>query len=77
MEDHAVTGGFGTGIGEALLDMDVSCPVKRIGWPDEFVEHGSSVASLREAYGLSNEAITEQIMRRLKALKSTGASVSN
>lgn len=76
MEDHVVTGGFGTGVGEALLDMQVECPVKRIGWPDEFVEHGSSVNSLREAYGLSNEAITEQILRRLKALQSTDASVS-
>lgn len=76
MEDHALTGGFGTGVGEALLDVDESCPVKRIGWPDEFVEHGSSVSSLREAYGLSNEAITEQIMQRYKALQSTDTSVS-
>lgn len=67
MEDHVVQGGFGTGLAEALLELGLSCPVLRIGWPDEFVEHGSSVSSLREAYGLNNESITERVMDRLGA----------
>ncbi|PXA04191.1 1-deoxy-D-xylulose-5-phosphate synthase [Coraliomargarita sinensis] len=76
MEDHVVTGGFGTGLAEALLDLDVSCPVLRIGWPDEFVEHGSSVSSLREAYGLNNEAITERIIHRLRKMSSADVDIS-
>lgn len=69
MEDHVVTGGFGTGIAEALLDAGIACPIIRVGWPDQFVEHASSVNSLREAFGLSNEAITERILRKLNASK--------
>lgn len=69
MEDHVVTGGFGTGIAEALLDAGIACPIIRVGWPDQFVEHASSVNSLREAFGLSNEAITERIIRKLDTSK--------
>jgi len=75
MEDHVITGGFGTGLAEALMDAGVSCPVLRIGWPDEFVEHGSSVSNLREAYGLNNEAITERVLERLEALKSVDVDI--
>lgn len=76
MEDHVVTGGFGSGLSETLLDVDTACPVLRIGWPDEFVEHGSSVNSLREAYGMNNDAITERVIARLKQLKSGGVDVA-
>lgn len=69
MEDHVITGGFGTAVLEALAENGLTCPVLRIGWPDEFIEHGSSVASLREAYGLNNEAITERITFRIKDLQ--------
>ncbi len=73
MEDHVITGGFGTGLAEALLDACIACPILRIGWPDEFVEHGSSVNSLREAYGLNNEAITELVLDRLQAIRTVDA----
>jgi 1-deoxy-D-xylulose-5-phosphate synthase len=76
MEDHVITGGFGTGLAEALLDMGISCPILRVGWPDEFVEHGSSVTSLRESYGLNAEAITERVINRLKELNSAGLNIS-
>jgi len=76
MEDHAVTGGFGTGVTEALSDAGIACPVLRVGWPDQFVEHGSSVNSLREAYGLNNESITERILGRLRQISSTGVDVT-
>ena len=76
MEDHVITGGFGSCVVDSLQDVDVSCPVLKIGWPDEFVEHGSSVRSLREAYGLNNDAITERIVERLKQLDSSKVDVS-
>lgn len=76
MEDHVVTGGFGTGLIEALSDIRVSCPVLRIGWPDEFIEHGSSAGGLREAYGLNNEAITERVINRLHELKAANVDIN-
>lgn len=76
MEDHVVAGGFGAAMAEALLDTGIQCPILRVGWPDEFIEHGSSVSSLREAYGLNNEAITERIVQRLKELNAANAQVS-
>lgn len=76
MEDHVVTGGFGTGIVENLSNQGLNCPVLRVGWPDEFVEHGSSVNSLRESYGLNTEAITERILKYLKKLESAEVDVS-
>ena len=62
MEDHVATGGFGSAVLEALQEADCPTPVERIGWPDKFVEHGSSVEILRAAYGLS----TDDIVRRIK-----------
>lgn len=62
MEDHAVTGGFGTGVIECLQDNNIKTPVTRIGWPDKFVEHASSVGELREDNGLSPEQIEKDIL---------------
>ena len=37
----------------------------RIGWPDNFIEHASSVEALRERYGLTEPQIEERVRRRL------------
>ena len=72
MEDHAVTGGFGTAVVEALSDEGLATAVERIGWPDRFVEHGSSNADLRAANGLSPADIEARILRRhTRALQAT------
>lgn len=68
MEDHVVTGGLGTAVGEALQAADIHCPVERIGWPDSFIEHGSSVTILREANGLSPESMMERVVQRYERL---------
>ncbi|HLS29191.1 MAG TPA: 1-deoxy-D-xylulose-5-phosphate synthase, partial [Opitutales bacterium] len=65
MEDHTLPGGFGSAVQETLMDARRNVAVERIGWPDEFVDHGSSVESLREAYGLSPEAIYDRILARI------------
>ncbi len=39
-EDHVKMGGFGTAVIEALDEMGSTVPVVRIGWPDQFIEHG-------------------------------------
>jgi 1-deoxy-D-xylulose-5-phosphate synthase len=64
-EDHAKTGGFGTAVVEALDEMGfgemgLRVPVVRIGWPDQFIEHGK-VDQLRARYGLTAEAALAQV----------------
>jgi 1-deoxy-D-xylulose-5-phosphate synthase len=68
MEDHVVAGGFGSAVLEALQEADCLTPVERIGWPDKFVEHGSSMENLRAAYGLSPDDIVRRIKDRAKHL---------
>ncbi|MEE2988640.1 MAG: 1-deoxy-D-xylulose-5-phosphate synthase [Verrucomicrobiota bacterium] len=65
MEDHVITGGLGSAVMEALQNDDLhSCPVERIGWPDTFIEHGSSVNKLREENGLSPQAILKRVIEK-------------
>lgn len=54
LEDHVLSGGFGGAVLEALSDMGLETPVVRIGWPDQFIEHGK-VDQLRKKYGISVE----------------------
>jgi 1-deoxy-D-xylulose-5-phosphate synthase len=53
-EDHALLNGFGAGIIEHLHSAGIHTPVERIGWPDEFIEHGKP-DTLRELHGLTPE----------------------
>jgi len=58
-EDHVKMGGFGSAVVEALDEMGLAVPVVRIGWPDQFIEHGK-VDALRAKYGLTvDEAYTQ------------------
>ena len=66
IEDHAVVGGFGTAVIEALHHSSYTCSVETIGWPDKFVEHGSSVEKLRTSVGLDIESILERVLVALK-----------
>ena len=52
-EDHVLMGGYGAAVMELYGDRHIHTPVVRIGWPDVFVEHASSVDYLREKYGLT------------------------
>ena len=65
LEDHVLMGGFGSAVLEALSEMKLEVPVERIGWPDQFIEHGK-VDSLRERYGITAEAATERALAHLK-----------
>jgi 1-deoxy-D-xylulose-5-phosphate synthase len=60
-EDHVKMGGFGTAVVEALDEMGLAVPVIRIGWPDQFIEHGK-IDALRAKYGLSVEAAYAQVL---------------
>ncbi len=65
-EDHTVQGGFGSALMEALNELHLCRRVLRIGYPDQFVDHGSSVEDLREKAGISTEAIMERIRKALE-----------
>ena len=61
-EDHVLFNGFGASVIENLHDAGIHTPVERIGWPDEFIEHGKP-ETLRELHGLTAEAATEKVLR--------------
>ncbi len=75
MEDHVVAGGFGSAVLEALQDAHCPTAVERIGWPDQFVEHGNSVDLLRAAYGLAPDEIARQVLARWRGLQAEKPSV--
>ncbi len=70
LEDHVIQGGFGSAVLEALDEANSNCPLLRLGWPDEFIEHGSNVQALRARHGLNPEQLFQQVLQR--ALKTPG-----
>ncbi len=66
MEDHVLHNGYGSGVLEHLSDQGIKTPVVRIGWPDEFIEHGT-LPILRKKHGLTVEATVEKILARLES----------
>jgi 1-deoxy-D-xylulose-5-phosphate synthase len=69
LEDHVLAGGFGSAVLEALNELELAVPVVRVGWPDQFIEHGK-VEALRAKYGLTAEAALEKTRPYLAALES-------
>ena len=65
-EDHVLHNGFGAAIIEHLNDAGIETPVERIGWPDEFVEHGK-VEILRAKHGITLENALEKALKHLPA----------
>jgi 1-deoxy-D-xylulose-5-phosphate synthase len=60
LEDHVITSGYGSSVLELFSDKRITTPVLRIGWPDQFIEHASSVEDLREKYGLTATQTVEK-----------------
>jgi 1-deoxy-D-xylulose-5-phosphate synthase len=60
-EDHVKMGGFGSAVMEALEEIGNTVPVVRIGWPDQFIEHGK-VEDLRAKYGLTVDDAQAQVL---------------
>ncbi len=65
-EDHVLSNGFGASIIELLHDSAISTPVERIGWPDEFIQHGK-VPLLREKHGINAQHAIELIQKHLSS----------
>ena len=69
VEDHVVTGGFGSALIEFLADDGIiGVEVKRLGVPDRFIPHGTQ-DELRKLCGFDKDAIAQtalQMVRRAK-----------
>jgi 1-deoxy-D-xylulose-5-phosphate synthase len=65
IEDHVLMGGYGSSVLELLSAKRVGTPVIRIGWPDSFIEHASTVDYLREKHGLTVAAIVAKVKEEL------------
>ena len=60
-----LAGGFGSAVLEALSDAEMETPVVRVGWPDQFIEHGK-VDDLRVRYGVTAEAALARVRPLLR-----------
>jgi 1-deoxy-D-xylulose-5-phosphate synthase len=59
-EDHVKMGGFGSALLEVLEEIGSKVPVVRIGWPDQFIEHGK-IDDLRSRYGVTVDEAQAQL----------------
>jgi 1-deoxy-D-xylulose-5-phosphate synthase len=75
LEDHVLHNGFGAGVMEHLHEQMINTPVVRIGWPDQFIEHGT-IPILRKKHGLTAEALVEKVLPLLQKKKSREAQPS-
>lgn len=67
-EDHVLAAGFGSAVMEELNLLHIDTPMIRIGWPDQFIEHGK-VDDLRAKYGITVDAAMQQAMPYLNAIQ--------
>jgi 1-deoxy-D-xylulose-5-phosphate synthase len=68
LEDHVLHNGFGCGVIEHLHSQMINTPVVRIGWPDQFIEHGT-IPILRKKHGLTSDALVEKVLPLLQRRK--------
>lgn len=61
LEDHVLLGGYGSSVLELFSGLGLATPVVRIGWPDKFIEHASTVDHLRRKYGLTAARAVELV----------------
>jgi 1-deoxy-D-xylulose-5-phosphate synthase len=67
VEEHVLQGGFGSAVLEVLEEEGLSgVEVKRIGLPDQFIEHGA-VRSLRERFGFTAESLLRDVQLFVQA----------
>jgi len=65
MEDHVLHNGFGCAVMEHLSESMIKTPVVRVGWPDQFIEHGS-LPILQKKHGITPAAAVEKILPFVK-----------
>ncbi len=67
LEDGVLAGGFGGAVLELFSDHQLHTPVVRVGWPDQFVEHATTVEVLRDKYGLTVSRTVARVKTVLEA----------
>jgi 1-deoxy-D-xylulose-5-phosphate synthase len=70
LEDHVLKGGFGSAVLEELNTLGLSTPVLRIGWPDQFIEHGKPEA-LRAKYGVGVETVLQKLQPHIERIRAS------
>ena len=72
VEEHNVTGGFGSAVAEVIAEIPGSAPLYRIGLNDEYCTKVGDQPYLRNEYGISAEKIVEYIAQKVKDLSENG-----
>jgi 1-deoxy-D-xylulose-5-phosphate synthase len=75
IEDHVLHNGFGCAVMEHLHSQMINTPVVRIGWPDQFIEHGA-VPILRKKHGITADALVEKVLPLLRKKSNLRPSVA-
>ena len=63
VEEHNIIGGLGDAVGSALMDFGYKGVFKKIGLPDKYVVRVGDYQHLCQKYGLTSEAIMNQILK--------------
>ena len=69
VEEHVISGGAGSAVGEALLGLSIDRPLLMLGLPDRFIDHGEH-QQLLALEGLNSEGIEASILKRFSSLLS-------
>ncbi len=72
VEEHAVMGGAGAAVAEALAAEGLAKPLLMLGLPDRFIDHGDQAQLLREL-GLDAAGIESSIRERFGMASGTGS----
>jgi 1-deoxy-D-xylulose-5-phosphate synthase len=64
-EDHVLPGGYGSSVVELFSEKRITTPVISIAWPDQFIEHATTVDYLRQKYGLTPANAVEKVKELL------------
>jgi 1-deoxy-D-xylulose-5-phosphate synthase len=75
LEDHVLHNGFGCAVMEHLHTERINTPVVRIGWPDQFIEHGT-IPILRKKHGITSDALVEKVLPLLEGKSRNRSSVA-
>ena len=76
MEDHVLPGGYGSIVLELFSEKRITTPVFRLGWPDKFVEHATTVEYLREKHGLTEANVVNTVQEHFKTAGSEPLRIS-
>ena len=74
LEDASIKCGLGSEIEQLAWVYKLNCEILKMGYPDEFVKHGSCT-QIEQKYNLDDESILRQIMtikQELESVKSRG-----